>query len=184
MRRRCAVILPLLFIAVSLLLFFGGYYGVRSKAFRDQVRAASMDEREPPLIPYLLPAALVAAIRGPAVIFSTFDIGEGRNLMLLPTGILWWWWVGAQLDRSIRRDRRQTYLWAILFAIVAILFACMSVVVIVKASEYWRLRYFGVYSWRAAMWTADAFWLSVLTGIAALKSIASFRDRSIRNPTA
>ncbi len=177
MRRRYAIILPGLFVAVSLFLFAIGYYCVRSTAFWNQTMAASHHEAEPPLVPFLLPAVLLATIRGPAVILSTFDISEGRNLVLLPTGILWWWWVGRQLEVLGRRSYRRPRLRGIVFAVVAIVSGCLSIALAAEVSQrYWCYPHFGLSTWCAAMWTANVVWLGVLTVLAGCMSAISFRS--------
>jgi hypothetical protein len=168
---------------VSLLLFAIGFVCLRSTAFRNQSMAASKVEAEPPLVPFLLPPVLLAAIRGPAVVFSTFDLGESRNLFFLPTGILWWWWVGRQLDSRARRTYRRAGLRGTLYAIAAILVGSASVFLIANVSQrYWRHPYFGLSDWRGAMWTADVLWLGALTVIVAAKSLLSFRSSNAIQP--
>ena len=178
MRVRYRAFLPAVYIAVSVLLFVSGYFGVRSPSFSRQAEEASRYESEPPLVPYLLPGVLLAAVRGPTVLFSTFDISERRNLLLLPTGILWWWWIGLRFDRrTSTRTYQHPRFRAAMLAQLAIIFACAAVLASHHLwHRYWRYPYFGLFIWRAAIWTADALWLYALTLFAAISSIRFWRS--------
>ena len=167
------VSLPTIYLALSVLLFVCGYFGVRSASFSRQAEEASRFESEPPLIPYLIPGVLLAALRGPTVLFSTFDISERRNLVLLPTGVLWWWWIGLRFDRRTSgKAYRHPRVRAVVLAVLTVIFACAAVALSNHLwHRYWRYPHFGLFVWRAAIWTADALWLYALALFAAVSSI-------------
>jgi hypothetical protein len=176
--RRYALSLPILFIVVSAVLFVAGNFCVRSQGFTEQAKLASTHEAEPPLVPYLLPAVLLAVLRGPAVVFSTSDIGAIRSLCLLPAGVVWWWWVGAKLD-SRGKSRHGSYLKGTLYALLSGIITITAVVLIPStAIRYWHCPYFGFWNWRAAMMTANIIWLLALAILAAQQSKSSFAART------
>jgi len=177
-RVRYRALLPAVYIAVSVFLFVSGPFGVRSPSFSRQAEEASRHESEPPIVPYLLPGVLHAAVRGPAVLFSTFDISERRNLVFLPTGILWWWWIGLRFDQGTNsKPYHYPRFSAAMLALLAIIFACAAALLSHHLwHRYWRYPYFGLFIWRAAIWTADALWLYALTLFAAISSIRFWRS--------
>lgn len=175
---RLALVLPSVYVAISLILFGIGYFCVHSTAFWNQSMNAANYEAEPPLLPFLLPAVLTAFIRGPGVIFSTFDIGGSREIVLLPCGVFWWWWLGAQFDAR-KKPRPKQWVRGMLYVVVSVLTVAAAVMIIPSvAQRYWRYSHFGLSTWRGAMWTADVMWLVALAVILAERALAWLRGNS------
>jgi hypothetical protein len=175
--RRYSFLLPVLFIAISAVLFVTSYFCRRSKGYEEQAILASKYDAVPSMLPFGLPAVLLAVVRGPAVIFSSSDLNETRSLFLLPTGILWWWWVGAELEAR-RQSRRGSRLKASVYALLSAIVGAAAVFSIIAspAGDFWRYRYFELNSFEGAMFTADVAWFLAWAALAAIQSAHCFRS--------
>ena len=143
MLRKFKLTLPILMGAVSALLMMWDIHNQRV------IMSVGMGwDTGAPLWPYQTPDTLLLAINAPAYLIATpisrlFDLLAPRQYFALyPAILLWWWLVGAYLDKRHLEGRvRSARVWASLFCLFAVTLICLGV-----DGSYFALRWWWTYS--------------------------------------